>query len=186
MPYIPEKHKKYNLLPRSVSSGGEVFSYPSRLLNKLSQYLPEENPLEPYQCSAYEEYYNTIEHWIEYYKTQETILKEFIRYKELIQQMNIKENWSVLQYIGPDMNMPFGLQKGKHYYWPCSIEHPYYEGVIDNEEFTSYLYPTDSDLWKIAEDPTGMAYRTIFNGANSCLKEKYYKIISHLKTNMGK
>jgi hypothetical protein len=34
---------------------------------------------------------------------------------------------------------------------------PEYEGVIDDEEFTSYLYDTAPELWEIAEDPLGMA-----------------------------
>jgi hypothetical protein len=50
----------------------------------------------------------------------------------------------------------------------CSKSNPEYEGVIDDEEFTSYLYPVDEGLWEIAEDPTGMA-RKIME------KEKHHK-----------
>ena len=52
----------------------------------------------------------------------------------------------------------FSLTQGKYYYWPCSKESPVYEGVIDDEEFTSYLYPTDAALWEIAEDPVITSY----------------------------
>ena len=40
MAYIPESHKKYNLLPRRTEKGGEVFSYPSTE-NEISVLLPE-------------------------------------------------------------------------------------------------------------------------------------------------
>jgi len=42
MAYIPEFHKKYNLLPRCTKSGGDVFEYPCELLdvNYHSLYEP--------------------------------------------------------------------------------------------------------------------------------------------------
>ena len=42
MPYIPEQHKKYDLLPGSVKHGGEVFSYPSELVDEIGAYYPED------------------------------------------------------------------------------------------------------------------------------------------------
>ena len=49
-----------------------------------------------------------------------------------------------------------------------------YRGVIDDEEFTAYLYPTEPDLWEILEDPTGMAYRTLYeNGEGRVTKEAH-------------
>lgn len=183
MPYIPEKHKKYNLLPKSTESGREVFSYPSNIINKLSQFVPEDTPLEPFQYKSYDEYYCFIDCWVEHHKSEANISNLFLLYKKMIHQMNIKENWSVLKYIGKDTDNLFGLKHGYYYYWPCSIEFPFYEGVIDDEEFTSYLYPTDSDLWRIAEDPLGMAYNTIFNGVKSCSKENYNKIMAQIQMN---
>lgn len=84
------------------------------------------------------------------------------------------ENGDKLGYIPRDKNEILSrlMDAGKLLYgevWTFSgidiftmLDNPVYEGVIDNEEFTSYLYPTDSDLWEILEDPTGMAYRTIY------------------------
>ena len=67
----------------------------------------------------------------------------------------------MLRYVG-ESGSPFsGLTYNNNYYWPTSKNHPVYCGVIDNEEFTAYIYPTDEELWEILEDPTGMAYRTI-------------------------
>lgn len=68
-----------------------------------------------------------------------------------------------MKYIGESTDGVSGLTHGRCYYWPCSTKNPVYEGVIDDEEFTSYLYPVDANLWEIIEDPTGMAKRAIFN-----------------------
>ena len=94
-------------------------------------------------------------------------------------RLNIKENWSVLRYIGKSHNSVGGLNNGKVYYWPCSIENPVYEGVIDDEEFTSYLYSTDSDDREILEDPTGMAYRTIYEKAKDYMSKDDYKYVNN-------
>ena len=49
-----------------------------------------------------------------------------------------------------------------------------YEGVIDDEEFTSYLYSTEPEDWEILEDPTGMAYNTMFNRAKGYMSRRDY------------
>ena len=59
------------------------------------------------------------------------------------------------------------LTRGRCYYWPCSKERPVYEGVIDDEEFTSYLYPCDAECWEIVLDPTGMAARALAGDADT-------------------
>lgn len=41
MPYIPDEHKKYNVLPLSVEHGGEVFCYPDELMDEINQYYTE-------------------------------------------------------------------------------------------------------------------------------------------------
>ncbi len=181
MVYIPDNHKKYNLLLQSQKCNGEVFSYPSNLLDKLGD--AGEDNLDPYGYSSYEEYYAEIDKRINKGEIDNNAeLVELLKsYKDLILQMNKKEVWSVLKYIGEDTDAILGLKKGRYYYWPCSMENPRYEGVIDEEEYTSYLYPTDSYLWEIAEDPTGMAYRTIYGGENSCSTDKYENIMKQVK-----
>ncbi len=89
---------------------------------------------------------------------------------------------SVLKYVGESTGGIGGFTHGRYYYWPCSVEEPEYEGVIDDEEFTSYLanighsdiayqlleeagangvkgFASERDIWEIVEDPTGMAAR---------------------------
>ena len=109
-------------------------------------------------------------------------------YKSLhLQLLNQKEQWSVLQYIGPLDDRVFGLTPGRNYYWPSSYSNPIYSGVVDDEEFTSYLYPTDSNFWVILEDPTKMAYNTIYgNEKNKLSKEEHDRIMAQLKNAVSK
>lgn len=88
--------------------------------------------------------------------------------------MNLKDDWSVLKYIGPSDSNVLGLTQNKNYYWPTRKEHPVYCGVIDDEEFTAYLYPTQAHLWEILEDPTGMAYNTIYGDGNGKMSTGEY------------
>ena len=162
MPYIPKNHEKYNLLPSCRKHGGEVFSYPVEFLDELQDYLPYKISLMPYGYDSYEDYFNAIDEYISKYAKTEEAVKKFNAFKQAIAEMNVKEEWSVLRYKGESDDKIFGLTHGQVYYWPCSKNRPEYEGVIDDEEFTSYLYPTDASLWEILEDPTGMAYRTIY------------------------
>ena len=80
----------------------------------------------------------------------------------------------MLRYVGIDDNRLVGLTHGRTYYWPTSIENPMYCGVINDEEFTAYLYPTEPEMWEILEDPTGMAYRTIYEKAKGHISKDEY------------
>ena len=164
MPYIPEKHQKYNILPACRKDGGEVFSYPVNLLNELLAC----RDLMPYGYQSYEGYDKEIDKWINEFQSNSEEVEKLEACKQRVRKMNQKEVWSICRYIGDDKR----LIDGKLYYWPCSIDHPVYGGVIDDEEFTGYTYPTDASRWEIVEDPTGMAFRTIFEGKNSISVEK--------------
>ena len=72
MPYIPEKHKKYNLLPYGREHGGEVFEYPSDFLDEVDEILRlSGNSLIPYGYESYEEYYRDVDRWIEKFKSDD-------------------------------------------------------------------------------------------------------------------
>ena len=163
MPYIPEKHRKYDLLPFCRENGGEVFDYPDSLLDDVNKYLLPDDNLYPYGYNSYEEYYQKIDAAALKFKDKPEIFKLFEQLKEKIIKMNCKENWSVLRYIGPDDGEPLTLTPGRDYYWPTIKDNPVYSGVIDDEEFTAYFYFPESDCWEILEDPTGMAYNAINN-----------------------
>ena len=186
MAYIPEKHKKYGLLPFSVENGSEVFSYPSGLVDAIEELIfeledvPEDSDcgrvslLIPYAVKSYEDYQVRIESYIEKYPEHEVadLLKLL---SQQIRRMNVKEDWPIVRYVGHEFDGDkfAPLTAGRCYYWPCSRENPTYEGVIDNEEFTSYLYPCSADSWEVVEDPTGMAQRALDGEADTVSAWKF-------------
>lgn len=182
MPYIPPEHEKYDLLPFSRTHGGEVFEYPSRLLRKLEEYIKPEDQLDPYGFASYAEYESEIDRVASRFADRTDVMALFAQFKEKIREMNRKEEWSVLRYIGPADERIGRLTPERAYYWPSCLKHPVYSGVIDDEEYTAYLYPTDSDLWEILEDSTGMAYDTIYgNGKGKMSKATHDHIMEKLK-----
>ncbi len=181
MVYIPDSHRKYNLLPYCREQGGEVFEYPGTLLDKVNAYTSDNESLIPYGYNSYEEYYKYVESIAHRFSSEPFIYSLFAEFLNQMKALNIKENWSVLRYIGPDTDNVEGLTHGKCYYWPTSIAAPHYHGVIDDEEFTAYIYPTNKEYWEILEDPTGMAYNTIYKKSNFINSEDYIYIIEQLK-----
>lgn len=180
-PYIPTEHEKYCLLPSLRESGGEVFSYPAEL-DAIDEIISEREDgsdaerrrsrLIPYNMQSYAEYFSLLAEYEEKYREEDPDLSESIAWlARAVKRMNVKEDWSVVRYVGGEYDGDgapgLGLTKGRCYYWPCSREKPVYEGVIDDEEFTSYLYPCDPGSWEVVCDPTGMAARALAGDANT-------------------
>lgn len=187
MAYIPEKHQKYNLLPRCREHGGEVFEYPGYLHDMINLLLPDGESVNPYGYDSYEEYYAEIDRCRDLYASTDKAKALFDQYKVVMKEMNRKENWSVLKYVGNSNHAGIGVTKGHVYYWPCSKFSPVYQGVIDDEEYTSYAYSTNPDDWESLEDSTGMAFRTIYKKtmhhrlpARSGFERTLYNIIQEL------
>ncbi|MBQ8504236.1 MAG: hypothetical protein IJ491_08160 [Clostridia bacterium] len=170
MAYIPTQHEKYNLLPFCRKNGLEVFDYPSKLLWEIDEYIG----IDPYGYNSYDDYFKELDKVAERFSGNPEAAELLRKFKSEIKRMNIKEEWSVVKYTGPTDDKAYGLTQGKNYYWPTSKDDPVYHGVIDDEEYTSYIYPTDRNLWEILEDPTGMAYDTIYkNDKENSLKKLY-------------
>ena len=182
-PYIPSAHERYDLLPRCRANGGEVFSYPE-WLGELEDLVRDAGVFEdddpgsgkqlhfmPYGYDSYAEYQSMRKGWADRCRPKDAELADAILgLGREIDRLNVKENWSVVRYVGTQLDddpCAASLTKGRCYYWPCSKEKPIYEGVIDNEEFTSYLYPCAPDSWEIVEDPTGMAARALAGEADT-------------------
>ena len=174
MPYIPKQHEQYNLLPHCQKDGSEVFDYPSGLIYDAEKMVSGKS-LMPYNFDSYEEYYSFLDKLICEYKNNPQIVEILIKVKTTVRQMNTKEEWSVLRYTGQTDENRLGLTHNKNYYWPTRKDYPVYCGVIDDEEFTAYLYPTEAHLWEILEDPTGMAYNTIFGSGKGKLSIKEHE-----------
>lgn len=174
MAYIPSEHEKYDLLPRAREGNWEVVSYPPYLY-EVDESLadielgPRSEPgearsslLTPYGYKCLGDYLCVLDSYRVKY-AHHPIADDLSRLSSRIVEMNRKEDWSVLRYIGPViLDTIFGLTPGRCYYWPTSTSFPFYDGVIDDEEFTSYAsYSLNPHYWEILEDPTGMAADTM-------------------------
>ena len=115
--------------------------------------MPASESLIPYGFFSYEEYYGLIVA----HSNESALVNMLIDYKLEVMCMNIKENWSVLRYLGCGKLEGLPFTTGRYYYWPCSAESPEYEGIIDDEEFTSYLHEVTPAHLEIVEDHTHMA-----------------------------
>ena len=180
--YIPKEHEQYDVLPWCRENGGEVFDYPSELLTELEKRTGEN--FIPYGYGSYEEYYEMLESRKNKYQNDLPVLKLLHEFHEKMIDMNTKECWSICRYIREDTDDLLGLRRGHVYYWPCPVSDPRFHGVIDDEEFTSYLYPTDASDWEILLDPTGMAERTIICGEDSITRNEYDDLMMQVK-NLG-
>ena len=102
MPYIPIGHEKYDLLPFCREHGGEVFSYsPTEEIDDL---LPDGETIIPFGYCSYEEYFARLEGYAVKYGTKDgkpnQLGLKIAAYIEDIRQRNVKEDWSIVQYLG--------------------------------------------------------------------------------------
>ena len=161
MANIPDKHQKYDLLPVTRNMDFDAIEY-RRIDDELSELLPKGENLIPYGYASVEAYIQYVETMAEQYAKTERHRKLFRDYFEGVRRLNQKEYWSVLEYIGEEWDEPLRFTPGRAYYWPCDPEKPEFRGIIDDTEFTPYLYAPDPNDWKILDDPTGMAYETMY------------------------
>lgn len=160
MANIPEQHRKYDLLPSSRDEDWEAIVYPWPY--RLQKLLPEEQHLIPYGYASLEEYIEHMEKMAKLYARSKKQIRAFREFIEDTRRLNQKEYWSVLRYVGEEWDEPLRFTPGRAYYWPCDPDNPEFCGIIDDEEFTGYLYAPDPREWEILEDPTGMAYETMY------------------------
>ena len=179
MPYIPEEHEKYPVLPYSRERGGEVFQYHSWPEEQLVELVGEH--LIPYGYDSYEEYFAKIDGLIHLHSKEPKTVRLLELVKERIAEWNQKEVWSICRFVGEDIGEVLGLHQGGYYYWPCTAANPKFGGVIDDEEFTAYQYPTDPDLWEIVVDPTGMARQTIYEGVGALTRKSFDSIMDQVR-----
>ena len=116
MPYIPEGHQQYDLLPRCRKRGGEVFEYPGKLLDQI-EILIGSTALFPYGFDSYETYFDTLDIVLQDHGSNKIIHEKLILLKTQMRDLNRKEEWSVVRYKGPAGNSISGLTPGKIYYW---------------------------------------------------------------------
>lgn len=182
VPQIPSGDEQYHLLPKSHEEHADIVVFPPDIplfFEVLSEsgYLPESvyevNDFLPDTVSNPKEYIEKIKKIESDPRIANGLAAPWVaRLRELVENLNDKENWSVVQFVGdsfnklPISNNPY-LTKGNYYYWPTSQLSPVFIGVIDNAENVPVLYPLDKEAWKIIRDPTGMAARALHGEANS-------------------
>ena len=161
MPYIPYEHETYRLLPRSRKEGGEVFEYPCDLLDQVNSILPEGEDLIPYGYDSIDSYCAAMEKWLHHFAEDKEKYDLINRYYYKVVIQTFSEAWAVVKYIGESFDEGFGLTNGQFYYCPRPANDRGTFGVIDDAEFTSYMYSCDPSLWILYEDPTGEASKTL-------------------------
>lgn len=175
-PYIPPEHQHYGLLPGARKNKTEVYAWPEELVEAdahISEHYPivldsRETYIMPRRDESYMQYFARLREFQHQYASEDPNLSQEIAIAaEFMKLVNRKEYWSIVKFVGKQAVGFKGLTPGRCYYWPCSPEHPEYEGVIDDDEFTSYLYPCDPDYWEIVSDPTHMAERALAGDADT-------------------
>ena len=161
MPYIPYEHETYRLLPNSRKNNTEVFEYPSELLDQVNSILPEGENLIPYGYDSIDSYCTEMEKWLDFFAEDKEKYDLINRYYYKVVILNLPEAWAIVKYVGESVDEGLGLTKGKFYYCPRPTNDNELFGIIDDEEFTSYMYSCDPSLWILYEDPTGEASKTL-------------------------
>lgn len=100
-------------------------------------------------------------------------IKEYVELKKSIVATNNKAEWSVCRYVGKQKKVEDDLTKGRCYYWPSAINANFFRGIVDDEEYDSYLHKIYEADWEILEDPSGMARRVL--SGNADYEKEFYE-----------
>ena len=173
MAYIPEKHKKYNLLERW--KGYEIFIENWDLKDNLCMLLGEgciERAFESLEEAL--EYYESVKKRISNsnYNHEVELLTEYIIDLE---KKNHREVWSVLRYKGCEYEKYNKFEIGKYYYMPCMEDEDVFLGILDDEGIPVDWIPTTCDIWEVVDDPTGLAARIMDGEIKGVTEEDYWK-----------
>ena len=180
MAYIPDAHKKYCLLQELVKNDYEILIYPYHPYN-LEIQLPEGETIHPNDTikvrsntviskSDYSDYITKLNNIIVRLGITDNEMnilgKDILRFKNSIEEINIKENWSILRYMGETTICDeYNLTQNNYYYCVCNKGSKFF-GIID-DIFRLCLYSTYSPQsrdrdptrlhWEIYVDPTKCA-----------------------------
>lgn len=136
--YIPESHKKYDVLPFHRKYNMEMFVWDNRLLDKIKKLtnMDDHTTYPYYHYKSYNDFLDEIENWISNFPNAK---QEILEYKNSVIKMNNKDLWAIVQYIGESN---WGFTKNKYYYYVVMyIENNSWIiwGIIDNEEYSAFL-----------------------------------------------
>lgn len=173
--YIPEAHRKYDVLPTCRKYNFEMIIPDGLLLHKIEKLTGRTNymGLHPYQrYKTYEEYYKELDNLINEFPKYK---QEITAYKESVIKMNNKDTWAIVEYIGESN---FSFTKNKHYYVVMYKENDSWiiNGVIDNEEYDAFTVwsPNCTNPINLLTD-----FKIIFDPSNR-LQEEFKKIMQEI------
>ena len=132
--YIPDAHKKYNVLPHHRKYNEEMFVWDDNLLRKIEKYTKMINIYPYYRYKTYQNFYKVINEWIKKFPGCE---QDILNYKNSLIKLNNKDNWAIVQYTGKS---DFDFTTNNHYYVVMYKENNCYKiyGIIDNEEYNAF------------------------------------------------
>lgn len=175
--YIPEEHKKYNLLPNCHKYNFEIIIHDGLCLRKIKE-LTNMNDYEtgPYQkYRSYKDFFNEIDSWISRFPNCK---KEIIDYKNNVIKLNNKDLWGIVKYIGKS---DWSFTKDKYYYVVMYKENGNWiiDGIIDNEEYNAF------QVWSLGcSNPVDLIKDfEIIVDPSETLKEIFKNIMNSLMVN---
>lgn len=138
-----ELHEKYNLLPNERKNKIITLIWPSSYFEKFKKRTHLlDHEISPYgRFESFEELLSELEEWKRKYPD---IQKEIEKYKNEIIELNNREKWSIVKYIGESC---FSYTKDHYYYVTKVVEYnnEKYYCIIDNEEYNAFL---EKELYK--------------------------------------
>lgn len=170
--YIPENHKKYNVLKYHRKYNKEFFAWDGVLLRKIEKYTNMINTYPYYRYKTYQDFYRVIDEWLIKYPK---IKQEIVNFKNSIIKLNNKDLWGIVQYIGKSN---FGFTQNDYYYVVMYKENNCWKisGIIDNEEYNSFpvWLPENTNPVNLLKD-----LKIIIDPSNN-LKNEFMKIMKRL------
>jgi hypothetical protein len=181
LPYIPETHKKYNLLPKLHETGGDITFFPAiteEQYDEIRDFIEADMDFDyPYKFTI-SEMLNVFDGWIAEYGTENGKLNKagelFTAWKARVRDWNNKENWSIVRYVGestPSRDDGFELMHGRYYYVPdktwgldeSNRQDDALEGLTNTEQNNYFWTISKRNCadWEIVEDPTGMVTKVL-------------------------
>lgn len=150
MAYIPKEHLKYDILPFARENNYEVFAYDSELLQKAEK-ATNNLVVIPYGFHSFEEYIALLDDALRKYPNAQIVND----YKQKMFLMNDKTQWGIVQYKGDSIPDGASFTKDRYYYVPMFNINGEWKigGIIDDEEFTDYIYPLEDFI--VIVDPSG-------------------------------
>jgi len=170
--YIPETHKKYNVLKNHRIYNEEMFVWNEALLRNIEEHTNMVNTYPYYRYKTYQDFYQVINEWLIKYPE---IKKEILNFKNSIIKLNNKDLWGIVKYIGKSN---FGFTQNDYYYVVMYKENNCWkiDGIIDNEEYNSFpvWLPGNTNQVNLLKD-----LKIIIDPSNN-LKNEFMKIMNKL------